>query len=75
MSARCAQESMRDGLEDHAYLALARSICSKAPKVPAALFRGIQPEAAPATKSYSEDPAVLRKWRSALAAAIESGAC
>ena len=75
MSAHCAQESMRDGLEDHAYLALARSICSKAPKVPAALFRGVQPEAVPATKSYSEGPAVLRKWRSALAPAIESGAC
>ena len=75
MSAHCAQESMRDGLEDHAYLALARSICSKAPKVPAELFSGIQPEPAPTTKSYSEDPGVLRKWRSALAAAIESGAC
>ena len=66
---------MRDGLEDHAYLALARSVCSKAPKVPAELFRGIQPEPAPTTKSYSEDLAVLRKWWSALAAAIESGTC
>ena len=67
-------ENMRDGFEDHGYLALLHSLCpsSDLTTVPKKLFAGVQPSSDPAGKSFSEDPQDLRKWRRGVAAAIEA---
>ena len=67
-------ENMRDGFEDHGYLALLHSLCPSSDQttVPKKLFAGVQPSSDPAGKSFSEDPQDLRKWRRGVAAAIEA---
>ena len=76
-------ENIRDGLEDHGYLALLRQLVQKAQAagvdvaaeaavltVPKELFGGFQPQPIPTHLGFSEDPALLRAYRSKVAAAI-----
>jgi hypothetical protein len=68
-------ENMRDGLEDHAYLAYLHKLCPDDPaatSVPERLFQHIQASASPTELSFSEEPSVLRQWRLAIAKKIEA---
>eukprot|EP01048_Picozoa_sp_COSAG05_P003713 COSAG05_NODE_178_length_14897_cov_619.335248_10_plen_131_part_00 len=75
-------ENMRDGFEDHAYLALLRSLCPDSTKdtvIPTRLFQETQPDPSPINRTFSEHPGDLRAWRNivgkAIEAALANGTC
>ena len=76
-------ENIRDGLEDHALLVtlsdlvhrgLARGANVSAAQsllhVPPSIFRGFDPQPLPTRKGFTENPALLRKYRGEVARAV-----